>query len=641
MSWMKQLSQVYDNNLLQVGKFEERRKQRITLLPVSHVMQSAQIEILVTSNGEFKSAKVVEKENSRTIVPVTTSSANRSSTSAPHYIHDKLQYVAGDFVKYGGDPKFEEHYNDYVKQMAEWAQSKQTPSKIKAINSYISKGTVIEDLVNEKILPIDLENKVFDTWNSKEEKPDIYKVVTNGALSAFVRFDVMHEKPDEPVVWEDKNLFSAFIEFSEKAYEQETGYCYVTGRNTILTTQHGSRIRNAGDMAKLISANDSAGYTYRGRFSKPTEAVQIGYDVSQKAHHALRWLIQRQGIYIDSRYFISFGLEQNEVPGTFDSTGELLAASHDEDDIFAQDLQNLSQEQVVTEELVAEELNKALQGRKHTLTNSDLKNVIVIAVDAATKGRLAIVYYQHLKAELFFKAILHWHTTCRWLQSYKEADSNKIKSYVGAPSTYRIAEAVYGSKADSRIKKDLYTRLLPCIIEKKQLPKDIVQVIFNRVKNPFSFKNSNESWGATLNIACALANKQYESEGYTVALQEENNVRDYLFGRLLGIAEVMEQRILKERQENRATNATRYFNAFSQRPARTWLVIRKQLTPYFERSGFRTGFYAMLLQQVEDKFTADKMTNDPLSPLFLLGYSSQIQDLYTKKEENKHDDIKA
>src|SRR5699024_1234136 len=160
----------------------------------------------------------------------------------------------------------------------------------------------------------------------------------------------------------------------------------------------------------------------------------------------------------------------------------------------------------------------------------------------------------------------------------------------------------------SRIKKDLYTRLLPCIVEKKALPKDIVQTIFNRVKNPFSFKNSNESWEATLNIACALINKQYESEGYTVALQKNDNSRDYLFGRLLGIAEVMERRILQERQDNRSTNATRYFNAFSQHPSRTWLVIRKQLTPYFEKSGHNFSYYAMLLQKIEDRLTIDNMT---------------------------------
>lgn len=634
MSWMQQLAEVYDHNKSQVGKFEERRKQRITLLPVSHIMQSAQIEILVTSDGEFKHAKVIDKENARTVVPATTASANRANTSAPHYIHDKLQYVAGDYIDYGGSPKHKVHHEDYLKQMADWAQSNHAPKKVKSIYSYISKGQVIEDLVNANILPINEDGHVIDKWTSNDEKPEIYKVVTGGALSAFVRFDVLHESPNDPVVWEDRKLFKDFINYLEQTHEHETGYCYVTGVETTLTTQHGSRLRNAGDMAKLISANDHSGFTYRGRFAKPTEAVQISYDISQKAHHALRWLIQRQGEYVDSRYFVSFGIEQPEVPDPHGSTADII-------DIFALDLQEISNNQALTEEIVAEELNKALQGMKHTLEKENLKNIIVLALDAATKGRLAIVYYQYLKADLFFESILHWHTTCVWLQSIKDKNSNKTISYIGTPSTKRIAEAVYGNKADSRIKKDLYTRLLPCIVEQKPLPKDIVRIIFNRVKNPFSFANSQESWNATLNIACALINKQYESEGYTVALQEENNTRDYLFGRLLGIAEVMEKRILQERDENRATNATRYFNAFSQHPARTWMVIRKQLTPYFERSGYNAGYYSMMLQKIENRLTVEEMTNEPLSPIFLLGYSSQIQDLYAKKEDKKVDSIKS
>src|SRR5699024_10967607 len=120
---------------------------------------------------------------------------------------------------------------------------------------------------------------------------------------------------------------------------------------------------------------DSSGYTYRGRFANPTEAVQIGYGVSQKAHHALRWLIQRQGTYVDSRYFVSFGLEQPDVFEPFDGTGELM-----EEDFFAQDLQELGKEQALTEDLVAEELNKALQGMNHVLEKENLENVVVISL---------------------------------------------------------------------------------------------------------------------------------------------------------------------------------------------------------------------------------------------------------------------
>lgn len=630
MSWMQQLSKVYDNNKDHVGEFEERRNQRITLLPVSHVMQSAQIEILINSAGEFVSAKVIEKENARTIVPATSASANRSNSSAPHYLHDKLFYVAGDYVAYTGEEKRKKHHQDYLDQMKEWAESPNAPKKVKAIYQYIKKGKVIEDLIHEKIIPVDRNNEVITKWTSSEERPLIYKVVPGDILSAFVRFDVLHERADDPVVWEDKQLFKDFIEYMETIAEMEEGYCYVTGEETLLTTQHGSRIRNAGDMSKLISANDSSGYTYRGRFEKPTEAVQIGYDVSQKTHHALRWLLQRQGTYVDSRYFVSFGVEEAEVADPLDGTANHLS------DFFSAEADEDATPQIYTEEVIAKELNKALQGKKHRLKGDALENIIVMSVDAATPGRLAIVYYQEQRADLYYEALAHWHRTCVWQMSFK--NDTKWISYRGAPSTYQIAEAIYGRNGDPRMKKELYTRLLPSIIEMKAIPKDIVRTLFNRVKNPFSFDGLRE-WNSVLNIACALINKQYEEEGFTVALQEENASRDYLFGRLLGIAEVMEQRQLRERDENRATNATRYFNAFSQHPARTWMVIRKQLNPYFQRSGGQAGYYAMLIQQIEDRLAVENMTDAPLGPVFLLGYSSQIQRLYTKKEENENDSV--
>lgn len=618
MSWMQQLEKVYNENIGFVGEFEERRNQRITLLPVSHVMQSAQIEVMVSREGDFISAKVVQKEQARTIVPVTLSSANRTSTSAPHYLHDKLFYVAGDYVTYGGLEKRASYYQDYMQQMAQWAEDENTPKRVKAIYQYVKKGTVIRDLVNEKILPVNDSNEVIAKWTDGE-KPPIYQVVTGDALEAFVRFDVLHETPTEPVVWEDKELFDAFITYFQKTYEGNEDLCYVSGETTILTSQHGGRVRNAGDMSKLISANDSNGFTYRGRFMEPSEAVQIGYEVSQKAHHAMRWLMQRQSTYVDSRYFVSFGTKTADVPDVFDSSLDFILGDIEKKD------------EIVTSEKIAEKIEQALQGLKYRLTEEDLQHIIVLAVDAATSGRLALVYYQELHPKQFAENIKYWHDTCRWL--LVRNIEKKLVTFIGTPSTYQIVEAVYGSKADSKIKKGLYTRLLPCIVERKPIPRDIVQLIFNRIKNPASFKGTMESWEGTVRVACALIAKLYEEEGYTVLLQEENQTRDYLFGRLLGVAEVMERSILKERNDDRATNATRYFNAFSQNPARTWLVIRRQLQPYFARKGAKATYYAKLLQQIEEQIAPEQMTNQALSPVFVLGYSSQIQKMYEKKEE--------
>lgn len=641
MSWMEELSRVYEHNRSLVGTFEEKRKQRITLLPVSHVMQSAQIEVLVTKGGDFHNAKVVEKENARTIVPATPSSANRSNAPAPHFLHDKLQYVAGDYVNYSGNIKQAGHHQLFLDQMKQWVKSPFNHHKAEAIYQYLSKGTLIKDLIEQNIFPVDTRNQILEKWSkdTEGEKPAIYRVVSAEVSSAFVRFDVVHESYEDPVVWEDKSLFKAYIDFFGNEYELVEGHCYVTGLREKLTSQHGSRIRNAGDMSKLISANDDIGFTYRGRFASPSDAVQIGYETSQKAHHALRWLIQRQGTYVDSRYFVAFGLEQPEVPAPFDSTVELTGGNALLNQLLQKE-QALAEDMARTEELIANELNRSLHGMRHQLEKEGLENVVVMALDAATTGRLAIVYYQSIKASRFFASIEHWHRTCRWLQLVKDLDTSRTRRFVGTPSTYRIAEAVYGSKADSRVKKELYTRLLPCIVEQKPIPKDIVATIVNRIKNPFSFSNSMESWEGTMNVACALISKLYEKEGYTVALQEENNSRDYLFGRLLGVAEVMERGVLNERDEKRATNATRYFNAFSQHPARTWMVIRKQLTPYFERLGIGSTRYAKIIQQLEDRLAVEQMTDDPLGPVFLLGYSSQVQDMYTKREEKKHDSFR-
>ena len=396
--------------------------------------------------------------------------------------------------------------------------------------------------------------------------------------------------------------------------------------DAILTTQHGSRIRNAGDLSKLISSNDDKGFTYLGRFKEADEAVQIGYEVSQKSHHALRWLIQRQGTYVDSRYFVAFGVEQ---PSTIDpfASGEFGMS----------DFEVTTVQPAQTKEVIAKTLAANLHGIGPLLPEDKQEQIIIMAVDAATSGRLAIVYYQQTNPKQYIEALSHWYTTCCWLQVTQDKETKQMKRGIYTPSTYRIVEAVYGSKADSRIKKELYTRLLPCIIEKKPIPKDVVRLIFNRVKNPSSFKGLMESWEATVNIACALITKQFESEGYTVAIQEDNNSRDYLFGRLLGVAEVMERSVLKERGENRSTNATRYFNAFSQHPARTWHVIRKQLNPYFERQGAKLTYYAKALQELEARLTIEQMTDAPLGPVFLLGYSSQVQAMYTKKEEVTND----
>lgn len=394
-------------------------------------------------------------------------------------------------------------------------------------------------------------------------------------------------------------------------------------------------------MSKLISSNDSKGFTYRGRFEQPSQAVQIGYDVSQKAHNALRWLIQRQGYRSDTRNFITFGVESPGDVEPFDGTKDIIDNQNQLESFF--EVKEVKKDHNAL--VIAEQVQQAFQGKKHNFEIAGIKNIIVMTVDAATTGRLAIVYYQEFDSKIFLDRLAHWHKTCMWYQNYYSPVSNKVINYIGTPSTYHIVEAVYGERADEKVKKELYTRLLPCIVDKVVIPKDVVRTIYNRVKNPMSFNNKDLSnptgkWQQTLNIACALIKKLYEKEDIDMTLDLDNNSRDYLFGRLLGVAEVFEANELKQKNDQRATNAMRYFNAFTQHPARVWMTIQKQLHPYKVRPSKFGYRYINLLNEIEDKIKLEDMNNNALGPLFLLGYSSQIRNLYTKqerKEEIKHD----
>lgn len=105
MSWLLQLYKTYNDNLKQVGETVKKGEDReYTLLPISHTTQNAHIEVTIDEDGDFLRAKALTKAS--TVIPCTEEAASRSGSKiAPYPLHDKLSYVAGDFVKYGGRSK--------------------------------------------------------------------------------------------------------------------------------------------------------------------------------------------------------------------------------------------------------------------------------------------------------------------------------------------------------------------------------------------------------------------------------------------------------------------------------------------------------------------------------------------------------
>ncbi|MDE6220951.1 MAG: type I-C CRISPR-associated protein Cas8c/Csd1, partial [Lachnospiraceae bacterium] len=296
MAWLKTLADTYDvySELAGVVKNDQA-----VLLPISHSTFNAQIEVTIDGNGNFVDAKKLEKGNDAvTIIPVTEDSAARGNGNLPHPLCDKLCYIAGDYSTYTGDKK-ESYYEAYMEQLRDWAESEYTHLAVQAICKYLEKKSLIQNLITSKVLEPDDNGMLTDRM----------KLQGLGQTGAAVRFVVYGT--DIPEVWKNQALYEKYGEY----YQQRAGgkkLCYVSGKMESCSDKHPSKIRNSGDKAKLISGNDKSGFTYRGRFVSKEQVVSVGYGASQKAHNALRWLIQKQGYTRDDSAIVSWIVNRDE-----------------------------------------------------------------------------------------------------------------------------------------------------------------------------------------------------------------------------------------------------------------------------------------------------------------------------------------
>ncbi|WP_223066867.1 type I-C CRISPR-associated protein Cas8c/Csd1 [Paenibacillus caui] len=627
MTWLGNLYKTYENNSRFIGQFEKKKNDReYALIPVSHTTQSAHIEVNLDGQGNFVSAKVVDKSEANTIIPCTEASASRTSAPVPYPLFDKLVYVAGDFTSYYGKVKGNPHA-DYMEQLGSWCESPAAHPKVKSVYAYLAKGTLMGDLIREKVLWADERGRLIDKWTPAleqkyGEKPDIFKVMASDQSAAFVRFSVQVPGEAEARLWRDSSVQQSFIHFYEMKLK-EKDLCYVTGEYLPYAGKHASRIRNSADKSKLISANDTSGFTFRGRFRNSRDAAAVSYEVSQKGHNALKWLIDRQGFTIDGKVFLVWGTESLDLPDPF---GDTFTLYRDEDEA----------EQVsgdATHREYAGQIRRAFGGYRY---DDDYRSdVIIMVLDAATPGRLSIMYYLELNKQLFLDRLQNWHETCCWQHRYRKNEEKRFVSFIGAPATRDIAFAAYGPRASDKIVKNLMERMLPSIVDGRKIPLDIVRSAISRASNPVGMDDLE--WEKTLSITCALVNKTYEKEDYQVSLDVHNSDRDYLFGRMLAIADVLERKALGK-EEKRATNAIRYMNAFAQHPARTWSIIQSNLQPYQAKMGTMDGiinYCNRLLNEVGAKLKPEDFSDRSLSGLYLLGFYSQRNDLYTSKKDKE------
>jgi CRISPR-associated protein Csd1 len=617
LSWIQKLCETYDNCISEVGK-DIDNPEKAHLLPVSHSTQNAQIEVVINGRGEFLRAKILEKNEGRTLIPVTEDSATRSSGIAPHPLCDKLQYIAGDYLDFVDKKNASEFHEKYIDQLKKWCDSEYSNEKVKAIFTYLSKKSLISDLIRYKIIKLDENNKVDKN----------VKLGLSDQSDAFVRFRVESPGVDESAVWLDKDLYQNYIDYYT-SMQKTTDLCYAKGEIIACSEKHPAKVRNTGDKAKLISANDESGFTYRGRFSNKRQVVSIGYETTQKAHNALRWLIEKQGYKNGDQIVVAWGTKNQKIPEVLTDTPSAL---------FGMDENAV----VTTEKEFAKRLNAAIAGYGCDLDIAS--DIIIMALDAATTGRLSITYYKEFDGITFLNRIKKWHTTCIWRHTYKKmADGINYKyiTFIGAPSIKDIILAAYGETVSDKLKKSAMERMLPCILDGAKIPYDIINSTSLRASNPTSMERWE--WEKCLTIACALVKKyRYDKfkEEWNMALDEKQNDRSYIFGRLLAIAQQIEEYAQYVSGEKRETNAERFMHQFKLHPYKTWGIIVDKLKPYSAKLGGKGTGLTELMTTVTSRIPYNEFTSiKKLEDSYILGYYCQRQIFVEQKnariEENQ------
>lgn len=647
MNWMHDAAKIYD--AVMVGDIKE--SDDLPLVPICHTQANAHVEVTLDVDGNFLDARMIPKQEALTILPCTEESGTRAGKQPrPHPLMDKLQYLAPDFRACGGkvtvgfvDDQEQPHRN-FMEELSAWCSSPKAHAKVQSVLTYLCGKSLMNDLRKS------MGSALFDGGTFRETFASKKEYATGSPMDCFVRWRVEVPGDPESRLWRDKSVQKSWTDYYLST-KQGKGRCYVTGEEVSLGSLHPARLRHGGDKAKLISANDGTGFTFRGRFATDREACGVGFEFTQKAHSALRWLIARQGRNFGDCAYVIWGWEDDGLCSAldpFNDTDQAFADLFGDAEVEISPLDQAEKlaagRRVTLEALYAQNLMQCMAGYGTKLGDNS-RNIHLVAIDSATTGRMSLVLDRAIESSRLLGCLQNWHRDAAWPQNFGLVGSGadrKSRRFVGAPAPMDIAKGAYGQDPNKKLLAATINRILPVVIDGASFPEDLCRACVSRVVRRSGCKPWE--WEKALGIACSLYRFTNKQRNYQMELETDRESRDYLWGRLLALAEVTERYSLdKQSGEKRSTNAERLFMRFAEQPYATWPNIELALRPYLNHlaSGgenaqgiFRR--YNRVADELMAKFMSanlDFTDNSRLGGEFLLGYHCQRRALYTKSDK--------
>ncbi|CCX73939.1 putative uncharacterized protein [Firmicutes bacterium CAG:83] len=573
-------------------------KAKEPLVPVSHQIVNAELELTLDADGHLLDARSVEAEQAATIIPVTESSSGRTGKAAgAHPLCDQIQFLS---------PLYPAKYESYLTQLHRWELSPYGHPKLSAIARYVEKGTIAADMAQRGLIALD--EKGFPV---KEKQIVRWRVETGG-------------ENETPACWQDQSLFQAFIDYYASTKSEKPAFCMVTGKNAPPASQHPKKIINLCANAKLISANDTSGFTYRGRFTDDSQAATMSYEASQKIHSALHWLAATQGVFIGGRTFLCWNPQGIEIPkpqAAFLRRGAAKQIKYSD---------------------YRKALSETLRGWQETIPRD--AGAVVAAFDAATSGRLSLTYYSELPVSDFLERLHDWDALCCWEHSSFGIQSPSLSQIADcAFGTVRVSDKQTKLETDERVMRQQVQRLLSCRVDRGKMPADIARAAAAKASNLQIMDTALRK--TVLFTACAVLRKykyDWYKEEWGMALEPQKKDVSYQYGRLLAVFEKLE-RDTYDLNEQREPNAIRMQSVFAKRPLYASRIIWEQLKKAYYpklRPGDRAK-YDRIIEQIIQEISSFPQAEqeEALKDTYLFGYYLQRSALYTSgKNENSQEE---
>ncbi len=620
MSWLEKLCYTYSSV---VGHSEEKK-----LIPVGFIEKKVKYRITLSQDGKFLNASELAENEQDMSIPSTPKAESRTTADGqPFPLAEQLKY----FVK-SGDKSL--RLEKYLKELEGWCAEPDAPDCIKTVYTYLSTSDILDDMTKISMLPVK-----YDRETEGEDR------------GSFVSFNVIGGEYAEPDICMRGEVIDSWNNHLMNLMADKTDLCYVEGKKLPITDS----FQKLSGNSKLISAKDSDfPFQYRGRFAEEKSSALLSFDASAKIHSTYKWLLDRQG---DSRYgtqWLVWNTNGFKMSSPLDVRQEYEGQADEDDEQIA----NVNADTFMA---YAQAVKSAAAGRGNRMRDYSperANDVVILGLQAATPGRVSVVYEQEFPGGEYISNLEHWYDSCCWsMYSYKEK-CNKVSS----PYPRQIARAVLGSqtvsiadadkkcsKSATKVVRRLYKCLMGCIVERRPLPEDMLKQAYGNAISPLGFQKKGKSagwngseWLECVAVSCAMIRKYFLEKSdkqfnldtlYDIGLDETLNERSYLYGRLLALAHELE--IAQTDDRSNPTNAVRMMQRLALRPCETWERLHRAILPYLQRlEANKASWYQKLIGEVESLFEPmERCSDEPLSYMFLAGFACQRAQIYTPADK--------